>query len=96
MQENAKRLLKMSVDNATRENAPHGSLVKEELINMMRDDEEVDTKDLRQLIDNLSRRVAINTVANRCLASFVLADFKGRLPRAFIDSYGLKRVELTD
>ena len=47
MQENAKRLLKMSLDNATRENAPHSSLVKEELVNMMQDDEEVDTKDVK-------------------------------------------------
>ena len=48
MQENAKRLLKMTVGAATRENAPHSDLVKEELTNMLQDDNQnqVDTSDL--------------------------------------------------
>ena len=37
MQENAKRLLNMTVSNATQPQAPHSQLVKDELTNMMRE-----------------------------------------------------------
>ena len=96
MQENAKRLLKMAVGKATHAKSPHSDLVKEELANMLPPTEgHVDDSDLRRVVENLAKRISINTVSNRCLSSFVLANFSGRLPKAFIDSYGLKRIELT-
>ena len=96
MQENAKRLLKTAVGHATHEKSPHSNLVKDELINLMPpEDKHVDNSNLKRLVESLAKKVSINTVSNRCLSSFVLANFSGRLPKAFMDSYGLKRIELT-
>ena len=100
MQENAKRLLSMTVKNASLPEAPHSQLVKDELTNMMKSNKqpaaEEDTSEVKELIYTLQQKLANATVANRCLSSFVLADFRGRLPQAFMNSYGLKRIPLTD
>ncbi len=55
----------------------------------------MDTSDITIRLSALAQKVATNAVANRCLSAFVLADFKGRLPKTFMDSYGLKRINLT-
>ena len=96
MQENAQRLLKMAVGQATHAKSPRSDLVKDELANMLPPEEKhVDDSNLRRVVESLAKRISINTVSNRCLSSFVLANFSGRLPKAFMDSYSLKRIELT-
>ena len=99
MQENAKRLLKMTVGAATEDGAPHSKLVKDELLNIVPPENtsisSMDNRKLKRLVEDLAKRINVNTVANRCLSSFVLADFSGRLPKAFMDSYGLKRIPLS-
>ena len=56
MQENAKRLLSMTVENATQPEAPHSQLVKEELTEMIKSvkpSEQVDGSEVRELISAL-------------------------------------------
>ena len=80
----------------THAKSPHSDLVKEELVNMLPPSERhVDDSNQRRVVENLAKRISINTVSNRCLSSFVLANLSVRLPKAFIDSYGLKRIKLT-
>ena len=57
MQENAKRLLSMTVKNASQPDAPHSQLVKDELTNMLKSNKqpapEEDTSELKEMIYNL-------------------------------------------
>ena len=57
MQENAKRLLSMTVKNASLPEAPHSQLVKDELTNMMKSNKqpaaEEDTSEVKELIYTL-------------------------------------------
>ena len=57
MQENAKRLLSMTVKNASLPEAPHSQLVKDELSNMLKSNKqtaaEEDTSEVKEMIYNL-------------------------------------------